>query len=471
MVDSYDVVVVGAGPAGMSAAISAAEHGLSVVVCDENDEPGGQIFRGLEWMHSTNPQRAAALGESYTRGLDLLHRFRGAAVAFLVNTTVWQIDGSDVYTSSKNGQSTVLRGRQIIIATGAVERPTPFPGWTLPGVMSCGGAQILLKTSGVVPTGRTVLAGTGPLLFMLAWQLLKMGVQIDGILETTSHRNYAKTLVRSFGAMRNPKYLRLGFSILGDLRGANIPIVGDVTELQAHGDARVAEVSYRHNKQTARELVSNLFIHQGIVPNLNLWLSLRADYTWNAIQRSFQPRRDAWGALSVPASFAIGDCARLDGADSAAIEGRLAGLAIAAKLERLSESERDRLARPQWRALSHERRARAFLDRLYQPARAMLAPRDSATVICRCENVRVGELRDAIKLGCSGPNQLKAFTRCGMGPCQGRLCGHAVVETIADACGVTPERVGYYRVRPPIKPITIGEIARSSVGVGAVGRP
>ena len=473
MTDRCDLIVIGAGPAGMSAAITATGLGLSVVVFDEQTEPGGQIYRGLERLAGSDGkrQRVAALGDSYGRGIDLLRGFRACGAEFRSNTTVWQIDGADVYSTSASGTSTTTSGKQIVIATGAVERATPFPGWTLPGVMTCGAAQILLKTAGMVPEGRVVLAGSGPLLFMLAWQLLNLGVKVGTILETTSHKNYAKTLIRSIGAVRYQKYLRLGFAILGDLRGADIPIVGDVSDLRVHGEDRATEISYRHNKVAAREHINWLFVHEGVVPNLNLWLSTRAGMAWNNAQRSFQPRRGRWGDLSIPTMFAIGDCAHIGGADAAATEGQIAAFAAAANLNRISASERDRLVRPQRRVLRRERAARAFLDRLYEPAAAVRAPRDEATIICRCEEVTTGELREAVALGCTGPNQLKAFTRCGMGPCQGRLCGPTVVETIADARGLSPEQIGYYRVRPPIKPVTVGDIARSATASAAVGRP
>ncbi len=306
---------------------------------------------------------------------------------------------------------------------------------------------------------------------MLAWQLLNAGLRVSAILETTSHRNYARTLLRSFGTFRYHKYLRLGFSLLGDLRGAGIPIIGNVSDLSAHGEHRVSEVSYLANKVRAQQQVDLLLVHEGIVPNLNLWLSLRAEMAWNATQRSFQPHRGRWGDLSLPAGHAIGDCAHIGGATVAVLEGRLAALAIATSLDRLNTDERNRLARPLRRALKHELSARSFLDRLYEPAAAILAPGDPTTIVCRCEEVTAGAIREAVALGCTGPNQLKAFTRCGMGPCQGRLCGPTVVETIADARGVPPDEVGYYRIRSPVSPVTVGEIARSSEHASAVGRP
>ncbi len=470
MTDRTDLIIVGAGPAGMSAATAAAELGLAVVVFDQQAAPGGQIYRGLERLAAERPHRIAALGADYAEGAELVRAFRASDADFRPQSTVWQIDGSKVFARCPSGL-VAIAAPSILIATGAVERATPFPGWTLPGVMTCGGAQILLKSASAVPEGRVVLAGSGPLLFMLAWQLHTVGVQVAKILETTSHRNYARTLVRSLSALRHQKYLRRGFSLLGDLRGAGIAIVGDVSDLQAHGDERVREISYRQRREPQRETCDWLLVHEGIAPNLNLWLSLRADVEWHSLQRSFQPRRGPWGGLSLPMVYAVGDCAHIGGAAAATFEGRLAALAIACEAGKLSADERDRRARALRRELRRERRSRAFLDRLYEPAAWVRVPREDATIICRCEEVAAGEVREAVALGCLGPNQLKAYTRCGMGPCQGRLCGLTVVETIAAARETSPADVGYYRIRAPVTPLTVGDIARSTEGDDVVVRP
>ena len=154
-----DLAIVGAGPAGLAAAVTAATHGLRVAVIDEQPEPGGQIYRGIESVSAQRPAHLALLGADYAAGLELVKAFRASGAEYLPQTSVWQIDASrNVFTRS-NGRAERIAAKQVLIATGAMERPVPIPGWTLPGVMTCGAAQTLLKSTGAVPDGRFVLAG------------------------------------------------------------------------------------------------------------------------------------------------------------------------------------------------------------------------------------------------------------------------------------------------------------------------
>jgi NADPH-dependent 2,4-dienoyl-CoA reductase/sulfur reductase-like enzyme len=174
---------------------------------------------------------------------------------------------------------------------------------------------------------------------------------------------------------------------------------------------------------------------------------------------SWRPDTDAWGRTSVPNIAIAGDSAGIGGAEAAALAGRLAALDAAAVLGRISEAERGRRAQPIRAALTREHTIRPFLDALYRPAPAVLAPADDGVIACRCEEVTVGQIRRAVRLGAPGPNQLKAFTRCGMGPCQGRICGPIVSAVIAEARGLPIAEIGTYRPRAPYKPITVGTLA------------
>jgi NADPH-dependent 2,4-dienoyl-CoA reductase/sulfur reductase-like enzyme len=201
-----------------------------------------------------------------------------------------------------------------------------------------------------------------------------------------------------------------------------------------------------------------VLLHQGVVPNIQFSQSLRARHHWDADQLCFSPVVDAWGELDVPGVFAAGDGAGIGGAQAAALQGELAGLGIAQRLAAIEPGQRDQRASTLRERLALNLRIRPFLDALYQPREENRIPADNV-MVCRCEEVTAGDLRKFVALGCAGPNQAKSFGRCGMGPCQGRMCGLTVTEVIAKARGVTAEEVGYYRIRPPIKPITLGELA------------
>ena len=453
-----DLAIVGAGPAGLAAATTAAEHGLNAVVFDEQAEPGGQIYRGIESVAAARNAHLAVLGPDYAAGLELVKRFRASGAEYVPQAAVWQIDaGRNVYYRSR-GDVRIINAKQILIATGAMERPLPVPGWTLPGVMTCGAAQTLLKSTGAVPAGRFVLAGSGPLLLLIATQLLRAGVQPAAILETRP--NYRAALPHLPRFIATPGYLRKGLAMLAQLRKAGVPFKRGVRQMRILGDERAREIEYEWRGRRERCAVDLVLLHQGIVPNANLALSLRCEHEWNERQRSFRPRLDAWGNSTVPGVLIAGDSGGIIGAKAAELSGRIAALSAACSAGRIGLDVRDRLARPLRRTLAHHLVVRPFLDAFYRPRQETVAPRDDDTVVCRCEEIRAGEIRRLVTgQGCPGPNQMKSFVRCGMGPCQGRLCGLTVVELIAECRDVSPAEVGYYRIRPPVKPVTVGELA------------
>ena len=459
----YAVVVVGAGPAGLSAAGVTAGAGLTTLLVDENAAPGGQIYRGITTTPMVN---RAVLGADYWRGAALVDAFARTQAAYLAGGTVWSVgpaldakgSGSGFEIGvSQDGAARILRARQVIAATGALERPFPIPGWTLPGVMTAGAAQIALKTSGLVPAGRVVVAGCGPLLYLLTAQLRAAGATIVAMLDTTPRANWRQAAPHLPGFMLSP-YLGKGLKLLAGAR-RGMRIVQGVTALAAGGDDHVRQVTFRRGEREERLDCDLLLLHQGVVPNINMTNAVGCDHDWDDTQLTWAPRRDAWFQTSVPDFAVAGDGAGIGGAESAALRGEIAAYAAACRLGAMAPAERDRRAAPARSALAKAERGRAFLDALYRPAKAFRIPAAPDTIVCRCEEVTAGTIRNTVALGVTGPNQLKSFLRCGMGPCQGRLCGLTVTELIADARGVPAAEVGGYRLRPPIKPITLGELA------------
>jgi thioredoxin reductase/bacterioferritin-associated ferredoxin len=449
--DSYDVAVVGAGPAGLAAATVCARAGLATVLFDEQPAPGGQIYRSV----TTTPlKRDTVLGADYWAGAALAHKFLASGAHYVPGAAVWNLTREREIGVSVAGAARLLTAERVILATGALERPFPIPGWTLPGVMTAGAGQILLKSSGLVPDGRTVVAGCGPLLWLIAWQYLNAGVRIDAILETTTADRAAAW--RHAPAFATSPYFLKGLRMMLAVR-RRVRVASNVTELRAEGHDRVEVVAYRTARGTEQRLpVDNLFLHQGVVPNVNLAMAAGIEHRWDDVQLCFAPVLDADGGSAIPGIAIAGDGAGIAGAEAAQARGMLTGIAAARALRpgvQALEPEAAVRAR-----LSRFIRGREFLDTFYRPASQFRRPaRD--TLVCRCEEVTAGQIVDTVALGCTGPNQMKAFLRCGMGPCQGRECGLMVTELIAQARGVTPQEVGYYRLRPPVKPITLGELA------------
>ena len=232
--DAYDVVVIGAGPAGLAATATASASGLSTLLLDENPGPGGQVWRAIA---STPVTARDQLGADYWAGTELVDEVRSSKAEVIHRATVWSLDRHLEIGISVGGQSCFVKARRVILATGALERPFPIPGWTLPGVMTAGAAQSMLKSSGLVPDGRTVIAGQGPLLWLLAAQILRLGGRIDRILDTTERKNYLAALPHVFAFVTSP-YFAKGLAMMREVK-AKVRVITGVTELAATGEGDI----------------------------------------------------------------------------------------------------------------------------------------------------------------------------------------------------------------------------------------
>ena len=451
--DDYDLVVIGAGPAGLAAATVAADAGARTLVLDEQPAPGGQIYRAIT---RTPLQRRDILGSDFWEGESLVRAFQESSAEYAPGATVWSLSRTREIGVSRSGSSTIVRAKRVIIATGALERPFPIPGWTLPGVMMAGAAQILLKSSGLVPGGRVVLAGCGPLLWLLAWQYLNAGFRLDLILDTKPHENNRAAL-RHVPGFLGSGYLWKGLHLLRAV-SKQVRVIAGVTELAAEGDERVARVSWRANGIAQTQPTDLLLLHHGVVPDTNLAMAAGVEHRWDDLQLCWRPVLDRDLRSTVEGVSVAGDGAGIAGAQAAQETGRIAAIAALADIRPDTRRTLDMELRNVRTRHARYLRGRTFLDTLYKPAKQFRIPADDVTV-CRCEEVTARAIREAAALGCPGPNQLKIFLRAGMGPCQGRMCGLTVTETLADAHGRHADSIGHYRQRPPVKPITVRELA------------
>lgn len=446
-----DLIIVGAGPAGVSAAIEARGRGLSVLVLDENPAPGGRIWQALETRESQDSDDADAL--------HVLRRFRACGAEMHWRAAVWAIEADGTVFWSTDGTAHAARAGRILLAPGTTERPMPIPGWTLPGVMTVGGAQIALKTAGLVPDGTSWIAGQGPLLLLYVVQALRAGGHIAGVLDLSDGTAPLRALRHLPGALGLAGDLRKGLSWRRDIAGAGVRWIS-AADVRAIGDDRLSHIEFRAGGRLQRETADLLLLHDGVIPSVQLTRALGCAHDWDTTQRCWKPAVDAWGVTSVPRVVVCGDGAGVSGAAAAVISGRIAGIGVAHALGRIDTAVRDAAAAPLHARLARQRAARPFLDTLYRARPPRL---DDATIVCRCEEVTAGAIREAARLGCLGCNQLKAFTRCGMGPCQGRMCAAIAAEVLAAARGVPVPEIEPYRTRFPIKPITVGEVAGAPV--------
>ena len=455
---THDIIIIGAGPAGMSAAVTARAAGLRTVVLDEQPRPGGQIYRNVTVVQ---PTIAALLGPDYLCGANLVKRFAESGAKYCGKTLVWDIEQDLTVTAQTAGKSFKLRAPQLLIANGAIERPSPIPGWTLPGVMNAGAAQIAMKTAGQVPSGNIVLVGNGPLLLLVACQLLRAGAQVSGIVDTSPATNRTRAMPYAFSALRAPALLAKGLRMLWQLRRAGVPIFKYAENVRFEGtlaQEKVQVVTFTTQGHTKRLAADTVLLHHGVVPNTQITRLLRVDHSWNDEQLAWHPTVNAWGETSLPGVRLAGDGTRIGGALAAEAHGAIAAVGAALALGRFDKASADQEARNWRKRLADQLAIRPFLDALYRPPQWLVDCPDE-TVICRCEEVTAGRVREMARLGCEGPNQTKFFSRCGMGPCQGRMCGITVTQVLAHALDRAPGEIGAYRIRAPLKPVSLGSLA------------
>jgi NADPH-dependent 2,4-dienoyl-CoA reductase/sulfur reductase-like enzyme len=450
MTETVDLAVIGAGPAGLAAAMEGWHHGLAVTLIDEQPAPGGQIWRGIEAA-----QGAAALGADYAAGRDPVRALRASGVRYRPSSTLWHLDPDGELSLVRDGATARVVAERIVLATGAIERPVPIPGWTLPGVMTAGAAQIMLKTAAAAPDGPTALAGQGPLFWLIAQQLIAAGAPPALMLETRRTPVLPTALAHLGGLWRGRAWALKGRAMMRAVGRAGVRLVRGVRGLRAEGGRRLERVVWDGGQHDA----ATLLLHEGVIPNVQVTLALGLAHDWDEAQLCWRPRTDAFGATSAERIAVAGDGAGIAGWQASAALGRLAGLDAVYRLGRIDRTRRDAEAASSLAELDRARAIRPFLDALYRPAPELLAPPDPATIVCRCEEVTAGQVRAAARLGATGPNQAKAYLRCGMGPCQGRLCGPTVAGLIADERGMSIAQAGTYRPRAPYKPLTVAELA------------
>ncbi|WP_128437275.1 FAD-dependent oxidoreductase [Streptomyces cyaneus] len=450
-----DLAVIGAGPAGLAAALAAAARGVRVAIVDSATEAGGQFYRQpASGLRSRRPQALHHQWRTWERLRDGLAgsgaRF---AVQFLTEHHVWSVErDSDGFTvhallGPEQRESVAVRADAVLLATGGYERVLPFPGWTLPGVVTAGGAQAMLKGGLVVPGRTAVVAGTGPLLLPVATGLAAAGVEVAALVEAAG----PKDLVRHGRALVGK--LPEGAGYAARLLRHRVRLLSRHTVVRAHGDDRLTGVTVaaldtrgRVRPGTERYLpCDTLAVGHGMLPHTDLAETLGCRLDGLTVAVDDEQRTD------VPGVWAAGESTGIGGAALALAEGHIAGRSIAA---RLRGSEPDPA---QWasaaKARTRLRKSAAALDAAYPPPAHWSDQVTDDTLVCRCEEVTAGAVREAVdELGAGDVRTVKLLTRAGMGWCQGRVCGPAVAGLAG--CELTPSR------RPFARPVPLGVLAR-----------
>jgi glycine/D-amino acid oxidase-like deaminating enzyme len=435
-----DMLVVGAGPAGLSAAIAAAEAGAAVVVLDERSATGGQYAKPLAPSHDD-----AAPDAQFRLGLELRDRALAAGARIETEATVWGGFAVDEIAALVGGRAVTFRPRRLILAPGAHERPVPAPGWTLPGVMTTGSLQTLVRAHRVCPGERVLIAGSGPLNLQLACELLAGGVKPLAVIEAAPRPSPAAWREAWIMARAAPDLVREGIGMLLTLKRAGVPVVWSARVIELRGDGRVRTARVAGHGLDRSHDVDVVALNLGFQPETGLARALGAKQRFvDAGLGHLACDTDEDGRTSVPGMFAVGDGASLGGARAAMLRGRLSGLAAGRDLGRHAPDE------PATRASL--RRALAFQDALwtlFRPVGLCPGTLTDETVICRCEEVTAGRLRQELTGGLTSLPALKKATRAGMGRCQGRFCA----ATIARLCPDVPDDFAFAAPRAPLRPV------------------
>lgn len=469
-------LVIGGGPAGMAAAIEAARAGLACTLVDEAPRLGGQIYR--QPPYGFHVRDARALGRDYARGEALRAEFAAAGERIEVrpSTSVVGIWGRDVTWSSGEVSGTFTAER-MVLATGAYDRPVPFPGWTLPGVMTAGGAQALVKTMHVRLGRRAVVAGTGPLLLVVANQLHKVGVEVIAVLEAGRPSWSPRTFGKVWGER---ELLKDGWDYWRSLRRAGIPIRFNHTIFEAHGNREVDSVTYGPvdpetwspiRERAQRVEADLLVVGFGLVPNVELTELAGCRHEYAHDVGGWVPVRTARMETTMPGVFAAGDGAGVAGALVAIEEGRIAGITAAEQAGMLRSADADRRRAPSVERLRSLSGVREVLDAMSRIRPGLTELATPETLACRCEEVSIAEVGAAVDQGARELQSIKLLTRLGMGPCQARNCGPSMGLHIGHALACSPKDVGRINPRPPVKPVTVGALARLNVKSPAIRPP
>lgn len=453
-----EFLVLGAGPAGVGAALAAAECGVETLIVDAARTSGGQVYRAMP-----EPFRAAA-GAPDNPDQMLGARQREALLESQVERAlgrkVWSVTpGFRVDALGPKGPEH-WRCRALMAATGTTERIIPFPGWTLPGVIGLGAATLLLKSQMILPGSRTLVAGCGPLLVAVAAGVLKAGGSVAAVLDLSGPGDWLKSVP---AMTAQPGLLLRGLRWLGAIRAAGVPVLSRETIREVRPKGERLELITQPVDAERRPIptgVGTVFeadcvaVGHGLVPATEVTRLLQARHEFRPERGGWIAHRDSHCRTTVEGLFAAGDSAGISGAAAAYLEGRIAGLTAALDLGRVDAKQHREMSTPIAGRLRRAARFGAAMARLMALRPGQVEGVDGDTVICRCEDVTRSEIEAALDRGACQVNQLKSWTRCGMGPCQGRMCGETAASLVAARVG-SREQAGLWTARAPIRPIDL----------------
>lgn len=459
------LTVVGVGPAGIMAAYTAAEAGVDVTLIDDNPLPGGQYYRQSppEFKFS-NPL------DAQSGRLDaplILSKLPHPKIRTMYNTQVWGVFEQHTLALADSVQSSLLQTERIILATGAYDRPMAFPGWTLPGVLGAGATLRMIKTQWVLPGKRVLLAGLGPLQLALADALLKAGAEVVCVAEAANPYRGWQQLPKFWG-----HWDRLGeaFTYMTSLRRHHVPLLFNHAIVEATGKdqvetAKIARLDSQGTPIPGTEQqfeVDAICLGYGLLPSFQLAAAFGCKLRYDEDLYWYAPVHNQQMETTQEGVFVAGDVTDISGAKVAIVEGQIAGLTAAHQFGFISEASLAERLASVYAELRRLNRLANALQKIYafRPGLTRLAKDD--TLLCRCEEVTYGQVKEALANGATDLHQVKLHSRSGMGYCQSRFCSVLIAPLIVQATGRPAAEIEPFTVRPPIQPLPLGVLATAA---------
>ena len=450
-VERPEILVIGAGPGGLSAAIAARSAGATVMVVDERAQPGGQYFKQV----SIDAADGEAPDRQHAEGAALIETARRLGVVIRSGVSIWGAFEPGLLAAVADGRSYRFAPKATIIATGAYERGWPVPGWTLPGVMTTGAAQTLWRTARRLPGRRVLIAGNGPLNLQLAAELIEGGAEVVAVVEAAPRPGPTTLGALCTMLATAPSLVRDGLRYHLRRRSGGAAMIHSSVVASVSKSARGLMVQLAVAQRSFE--VDVLCLGYGFEPSNELLRVLGCSHDFDPVRRHLVTRRDDCGRTDVAGIYALGDCSGLGGARAALTEGTIVGLSVAQDLGHAIDMTKRERARG---LLRRHRRFQRALWELY--AAPPYSPRlaTAETVICRCEEVTLGQIEQALAEQMSSAGAIKRRTRLGMGRCQGRYCAPVLEALLAERLGVARGEFTGFAPRVPVKPVPIGELAQ-----------
>jgi NADPH-dependent 2,4-dienoyl-CoA reductase/sulfur reductase-like enzyme len=469
----YRIVIVGSGLAGMAAADLLSRYGLHVLVADDNAHTGGQLLRKA--LYTEKGQGRFKTDWVKRHGFKLAERLKQSSIQILNGTQVLGIyPEHSILLETPDGRTSEHRADAIILATGAREKQIPFKGWSLPGVMATGAAQILMKSSGILPGRKTLIGGNSPLMLVLAAEILANRGHVQAVLDQSTIAGKLKSVAAQPSVI--PKIIE-AVAFFARLVAARVPYKQGLSIVEARGSNQLEEVVVARLDNTGSIIqgtgqifpTDTLAVGYGFVPNIELSQQAGCAVSYDVDKGGWYVEVSNTMTTSVNNIYAVGEVNGIAGGGKSLVDGQIAAWDLLCKQGIVDLKTCKKQIQPLIRQRNRQLRYGRFLNRFCQlPPHSFASIPDGVTV-CRCEEITMGDIRKQLSNGLATMNSIKRATRCGMGNCQARTCGPILSEIISALAEKPPTAIGCTSARAPVKAVSIDSLARMNSDNSDVG--